>query len=136
MADLIFWSDKYNLGVEVIDAQHKKMIEIINALYRSLQVLPDKEVLRSTIDELIQYADMHFSTEEKYFNEFKYAGKEEHTREHEAYREKVNKFSKAYYENEVMFPFEMMDFLGEWWVTHILGEDREYVDCFHQNGLR
>jgi len=136
MKELIPWSDAYKLGVEEIDAQHQKMIGIINKLYSAMVAATEKEELGVILKEMTDYADYHFSTEEKYFDQFDYVDKEEHKKSHEAYRAKITKFSEEYYNNAVMLPFEMMDFLGEWWTGHILGSDKEYVECFHAHGLK
>jgi len=50
--------------------------------------------------------------------------------------ELIVKFKNDYLNNEVALPFELMDFLGEWWTGHILGLDRKYVECFREHGLR
>lgn len=134
--ELIFWSEKYNLGVHVIDEQHKKMIWIINKLYYTMQTSTEKESLREIMKELVDYADYHFATEEEYFAKFNYEGTEEHIKTHHAYREQIAEFSKEYYENDTMLATKMMDFLREWWTGHILGIDREYVGCFHEHGLK
>lgn len=136
MKELIPWNDKFSLGIEEIDIQHKKMIEIINRLYRSMQTSTEKDAMNTILQELHDYADYHFATEEKHFEEFNYKDKVEHTKSHNAYREKIAQFSKENNNNEVMASFQLMDFLGEWWTGHILGEDRKYIECFHENGLK
>lgn len=134
--ELIFWSDKYNLGVHVIDEQHKKMIWIINKLYCSMQTYTEKEDMREIMKELVDYANYHFTTEEEYFSKFNYEGAEEHIKTHHMYHEQIEEFSKEYYENDTMLATKMMDFLRAWWTEHILGIDREYVQCFHEHGLK
>lgn len=136
MKELIPWSDAYNLGVAEIDSQHKKMIGIINHLYSVMQAATEKEEMNTILQELIDYANYHFATEEKHFEEFHYEDAVEHIKAHDMYREKISKFAEEYYNNAIMLPFEMMDFLGEWWTRHILGVDRKYVPNFHEHGLK
>lgn len=127
----------YNLGLEEIDPQHQKLIGIINRLYDAMQSSTEKELLGTILKELKDYADYHFSTEEKHFEEFDYKDKEEHIKSHNSYKEKIEQFSKEFENNESnMLPFELIDFLGEWWTGHILGADRKYVECFHEHGLK
>lgn len=127
----------YNLGIEEIDPQHQKLIGIINKLYNAMRTSTENEQMREILKELVDYADYHFLTEEKHFEEFNYINKAEHTNSHEAYKEKIAEFSKKYDGNEsAMLPFELIDFLGKWWTAHILGEDRKYVECFHEHGLK
>lgn len=136
MKELITWSSQYNLGIVEIDSQHQKMIGIINKLYAAMQASTEKEEMKTILQELIDYADYHFETEEKHFVDFYYEEMIEHIKAHDAYREKISKFVEEYYNNAIMLSFEMMDFLGEWWTKHIQGVDRKYVSNFHQHGLK
>ncbi len=135
--ELITWNERYNLGLEEIDPQHQKLIAIINKLYNAMRASTEKEEMRVILNELTDYADYHFSTEEKHFEEFNYIDKVSHTRSHNAYKEKIAQFSDAFQKNESsILPFELMDFLGQWWTGHIQGEDRKYVECFHEHGMK
>lgn len=138
MKELIPWNDRYNLGVAEIDAQHQKMIGIINKLYHAMQASTEKEEMNTILQELQDYANYHFSTEEKHFEEFGYEGSAEHIASHDAYREKITQFSQDYnaHQDNLVLPFEMMEFLRDWWTGHILGADRMYVENFHQHGLK
>jgi hemerythrin len=136
MNDLIVWDETFNLGITVIDEQHQKMIGIINELYHAMKSSTEKENLPAIITELTEYADYHFATEEKFFDECKYEETEHHKKSHETYREMVYNFLIDYHNDESILPVVMMKFLGEWWSNHIRGEDREYVACFKACGLK
>lgn len=134
--DLLTWSDVYSLDIAEIDAQHKKMAGIINKLYHAMQSSTEKAEMKAVLLELTEWADHHFATEEKYFEEFNYEDKVEHTKSHEECRKTIEKFINDYFNGNASLPFEMMDYLGEWWTGHILGMDRKYVECFHEHGLK
>lgn len=136
MKELITWSDRYNLGIAEIDSQHKKMIGIINTLYRAMEASTEKEEMSVILQELIDYANYHFATEEEHFKKFDYEDTVEHIKAHNMYREKVSEFTREYFNNAIMLPFEMMDFLGDWWTGHIQGIDRKYVPNFHAHGMK
>lgn len=137
MTDLITWKEAYNLDISEIDPQHQKLIGIINKLYGAMQASTEKAEMKTILSELADYADYHFSTEERHFEEFNYIDKIEHTKSHDAYKEKIAQFSKAYESNDSnTLPFDLIDYLGGWWTGHILGEDRKYVECFHEHGLK
>ena len=137
MKELIKWNEMYNLGLEEIDPQHQKLIGIINKLYDAMQASTEKAEMKTILKELTDYADYHFSTEEKHFEEFNYVDKVGHVKSHDAYKEKIAQFSKEYETNEsYALPFDLMDYLGAWWTGHILGADRKYVECFHEHGLK
>ncbi len=136
MKELITWSDRYNLGIAKIDSQHQKMIGIINTLYRAMGASIEKEEMSAILQELIDYANYHFATEEEHFKEFNYEDTVEHIKAHDMYRERISKFTEEYFNNAIPLPFEMMDFLSEWWTGHIQGTDRKYVPSFHEHGMK
>lgn len=136
MKDLIVWDDTYDLGVAVINEQHKKMIGIINELYHAIQSSTERTNLPDIITELTEYADYHFATEEKFFEECKFEGAAHHKQSHESYRKMIQNFLIDYHNDESVLPLNMMKFLGDWWSDHIRGEDRGYVECFRSMGLK
>jgi hemerythrin-like metal-binding protein len=131
---LITWKEEYNLGIEEIDAQHKKMFAIINDLFRAMKD-SDEKTLKRVLGELVDYADYHFSTEEGYFEKLHYPEKESHIKTHQLYREKIMGFVLEYKDGEKLLPYEILDFLEDWWIGHITGVDRQYIDTFHKSGL-
>lgn len=135
MINLIEWKEEYSVGVSEIDTQHQKLVEIINELFHAVEESKEKERIPFILTELVSYAEYHFSTEEKHFEEFDFEGKEEHIKVHDSYREKIAQFLERYKEDESLLSLEIMSFLKEWWLGHIRGMDRGYIDCFHKHGL-
>jgi hemerythrin-like metal-binding protein len=133
------WKEEYGVGVEEINNQHKKIIGFINELDNSTHSDNAKEGLTATIDNLNDYAKFHFATEEKYFDQFDYEDKEDHKKRHHDYMDKVIDFEKKVAElnggDAIKLAFEMLDFLEDWWVGHILHKDKEYTKTFNDNGL-
>jgi hemerythrin len=132
---LIEWTPEYSVGVAEIDEQHKKMFATVNNLYDAIHAKGTTELLRKFIQEMVDYADYHFSTEEKYFEKFKYHEKDEHIKTHNVYRERVLKYVKEFEENKEFLSFEILDFLEDWWLGHIAKVDKRYMDFFHFRGL-
>jgi hemerythrin-like metal-binding protein len=67
MIELIVWSDELSVNIEEIDKQHKKLIDVINVLFNAMIEGKTQNIIDTIIDDLIDYAKYHFSTEEKYF---------------------------------------------------------------------
>lgn len=136
---LITWQENYALGISEIDTQHQKIVEIINRLFEmfSEHKTEDESSLKKILQELTDYADYHFQTEEKYFNLFNYSGAAGHIEMHNNYRSKIEEF-KAQYEtdkSEAVF-FSLTNFLQDWWTWHINNMDREYVPLFQEKGVK
>jgi len=131
--------DKYSLGITEIDIQHKKIVEIINQLH---QLFSDKETdntaaINMILQELTEYANYHFKTEEKYFELFNYEKTASHTGMHNQYKGKIDGLVNKHLqrEGESIF-FELTNFLQEWWIWHINNTDRDYIPLFKEKGIK
>jgi hemerythrin-like metal-binding protein len=135
---IINWAPEYSVGVAEIDEQHKKLFELMNRLFT---LYSEKKFTKVDVipifNELVNYADEHFSTEEHYFNLYNYKQKDQHTALHESYRQKIEELKKAYdNENQASTLFAITNFLNDWWVWHINNADKAYTSYFNANGLK
>jgi hemerythrin len=73
----IKWDESYVVGVGVIDEQHKHFVGLLNNLYESLESKHTENV-QVIIQDLTDYADHHFKTEEDYFDKLHYPDAEIH----------------------------------------------------------
>ena len=135
MSHAFEWKEEYSVQVKEIDDQHKKLMELISRLFDSINKHSTKDELSVILNELTEYTGYHFSTEEKYFKEFNYENTEEHIKEHNDFVEKVVDFKKRYINNEIEVSFELIDFLEDWLLGHLIESDQKYVECFKSNGL-
>ncbi len=139
------WKDQYKLGIEIIDTQHKRLVQIIAELgdlipsslnstgYKNKA--KEKKALQKILDELTQYAHFHFATEEKYFSEFHYKRAKEHEAQHENFRKTIDSFTNKLATRDGQLSMEISAFLENWFKHHLLGFDRDYVETFHKHGL-
>jgi hemerythrin-like metal-binding protein len=121
------WRPDFNLGIDEIDSQHKKIVELINVLNEAFMNNEAKEKLGSILNEMVSYADYHFKTEEKLFSQHNYPFTDEHKELHENFRQKVAQF-KEQFDKGLPVTFRVLGFLRKWLTNHILDVDREYVD--------
>ncbi|MFH0891416.1 MAG: bacteriohemerythrin [Candidatus Falkowbacteria bacterium] len=128
---LLEWKDDYSVGVEELDDQHKKMFGLINGLHDNMQTkIMDKNDLEKLLSELAAYGNNHLTTEEKYFTLYGYPLKEEHEKAHGFYREKIKNFLAG--ESNHFASFEIIDFLEDWWLGHIITMDKAYEPFFKE----
>lgn len=128
----IEWDDNFSVKVKEIDEQHKKLIGMINKLHDALF---DIEVQKVVINEMVDYVNYHFETEEKYMKQLQFAGYEEHRKEHEQLTEKVMDIKNAFEMTHALLSLAILNFLKEWLENHLLNMDMKYVECFKKNGL-
>lgn len=129
------WSDDLSVGVHEIDEQHKVLVGLINTLHEAMMNKQGKLVVKKILDELAAYTVNHFSFEEKYMQEFKYIGYMGHKKEHDLFVAKVKDFITEYEANKLGLSLEIMTFLRDWIVNHIMGTDKRYTSTFNKNGL-
>ncbi len=129
------WNEKYNI-VKEIDDQHKQLFAIINKLIDEINSTPKQESVNKIITEILDYKNNHFATEEKYFHQFNYAGTEEHEAAHRYFSEQIIKINDKYLGDSVSLAFELIDFLENWLIMHLMTIDQKYKQCFLDHGLR
>lgn len=131
---LIEWEDEYSVGVKEIDEQHKKLFSLINSLFESMKESSYKKTPENIFQELLDYAKLHLKTEEDYFEKFNYPEKDVHKKTHDLYRSKISEFIKK--KDNTFLSFEIIDFLEDWWLGHIVSTDKKYQKFFKEHGLK
>lgn len=69
---LMEWSDKLSTGIGVFDADHKKLVGMVNNRYDAVQGGQGKETLGKILDGLIDYTKSHSGREEEYMTKHGY----------------------------------------------------------------
>jgi hemerythrin-like metal-binding protein len=133
---LFQWEESLSVGLSDIDRQHKQLIEMIGKLDDEMRKGKGKDILEKILNGLVNYALMHFETEEKYFLKYGYPESENHRQIHKTFVEKVSTFKKQYAENQRGLTIEVMDFLMDWLKNHIKGEDKKYAPFLQSKGLK
>ena len=123
------WSSEYELGIPLIDGQHKRLIEQLDALMKALKSLRTERVVRKCMEFLDTYTDDHFHTEERLLREHGYPHLDAHLEAHKYFRETVLKardFIQANPRSDKSVQL-VQSLLVNWFVKHIRGTDQEYV---------
>jgi len=133
---VIEWKESFSVNVAEIDEQHQKLVSMINRLFDAMQRGEGKKVIGATVNGLIDYAAIHFTTEEKYFDQFGYPDTVSHKQEHADFVQKALEFKSDYDQGKVLLSPAVITFLSDWLQNHIAGSDQKYARCFNENGLR
>ena len=134
----IIWKNNWETGISKIDDQHKHFIGIINKTYILNEGGKEKEALNLILKDLVEYARIHFSTEEGYFEKTDYPEKEEHEEKHQELLGEVIDFSKRFDSGEDVSKVieELLNFLKKWLVEHMVSFDHKYVPWLKEHGIR
>jgi hemerythrin len=125
---LLVWDNSFLVDFEIIDEQHKELINMTNELIQGCdkgKIIQDVLFIK-TIRRAVEYAQKHFATEEKYLQQVNYPDFAEHKKEHEAFVSEVINQLKAFEENR-NDPVVLVDFLKDWLVGHLAVTDKKYA---------
>lgn len=131
----IIWKREYSVGVERLDRQHQKIISIINKLIAKPRIFITSGTIAEVLAELNSYVSEHFLLEEQLLEENNYPSLVDHCKKHTQYSERVTDFCLKTVENNKNMPEELVNYLGGWWVGHILYEDMKYKRFFEKKGI-
>jgi len=129
------WSDNLAVGVADVDAQHRELVDLVNRLHVAMSEGRGKALLGATIDALVDYTQVHFTTEEAYFDTYGYPDADSHRLEHEAFVARVADFKQGFDEDRLMLSLDVMDFLGDWLVGHINRRDKAFGPFLNERGV-
>jgi hemerythrin len=119
------WDKDLETGYEVIDRQHKQLIETVNRLKAAKDAGRGPEEIGEIIDFLLEYTDRHFREEEALQQAYQYPDYYVHLRYHEEFRQQVAQLVTRM-AKEGPTP-ELIDTTiqtaGDWLLNHIRGDD-------------
>ena len=120
------WTWDLELGIPVIDTQHKRITEFINELDNACQTGNIDET-NHVMEGLLNYTITHFEFEESLQEKAGYPFLKAHRRIHEIFMKKIAELRARANSGENVAP-ELLNLLNGWLVSHIKGEDRDYVE--------
>mgnify|MGYP001091038694 CR=1 FL=1 len=128
----ILWSDSLATGIDSIDAQHQRIVHLLNALQDRLEhgeLLLARDVLR----ELVEYKVYHCAHEEDLLKRTGYPLLRQHKRAHAAFLKRCAAFHQQT-GIDGRTTREALTFLKGWMLKHIRGEDIDYANYVSHAG--
>lgn len=122
----ILWEDRFSVGVEYLDNQHKGLIRIINDLDEAQR---NGALIARIIGDLRAYVDEHFRDEEKQLESAGFPDLVNHKASHhkfEAWLESVETAHGSGYTDELEMAEWVSTYLRDWLINHILRSDMAY----------
>lgn len=132
---LFYWNTHLETGNHQIDGQHRRLFELTNSIADAVSgqgSLPDVPAL---LAELIDYANTHFCDEEKLMcrSSLTASKQQQHVCAHRAFHSRVQAIAAKSDLEQAEAVNEILNFLVNWLVTHILKLDHRMVhalpDC-------
>ncbi len=133
---LMEWTDDLNVGFELIDKQHRVLLDMINELYDALMEIRGQEALKKIVNRMVEYAAIHFMTEEKHMVEFGYEDYKNHKAIHDGFSSKAVDLKNKLSEEGFVLSLDVLNFLRDWLIEHIKGTDRLYIPFFKKTEFK
>ena len=132
----LIWKDEYCVGIDSIDQQHKKLVNLINHLQTAVDYSTGEEFERDALDELVDYTKTHFSYEEGLMRDNDYPDFVAHKAQHEEMFKKVGEVLAEYEQDQDTAMSNAVEYLKEWLINHINGTDKQYSSYLIGKGVK
>ena len=131
----IEWSTELSVGIDKIDEQHNKLIEIVCELDEAIKNKQAADMVEDVLVNLFNYAQMHFAVEEELFRKHKYPESALHEMEHQRFITKAFAFKERFDSNRRGLSTDLLDFLSDWIINHIKVTDKRYSTYMKKCGV-
>jgi hemerythrin len=130
---IVEWNDRYAIGIQQIDDQHKVLLRLINNLY--LDCFNEDEGANKrfalAVYGLVNYIKYHFAGEEQILSRIKYPDYAAHKRQHDEFIRELLEQIEEFERLRTVSPKNFVRYIRDWLVTHITLIDKKYVTYIH-----
>jgi hemerythrin len=133
--EVVTWSDSYSVGINLIDEQHKGLLDLVNDLFNHSTGNRNEELFyfKEVIQTVVEYIKTHLSTEEKLLAAVKFPDYTIHKKVHDEFTLEVIKSAKNFESGKRLVLEKFAYYLKDWILTHIAVMDKKYVPYFKKD---
>jgi len=119
------WSPLFETGLPEVDAQHKRLVELVNQLGQNVDSA-SPEHIDAALQALAEYTVYHFQCEEAIMAAAQVAPghADRHRETHRRFIKQVGEWLARRKSEESISLHQLLDFLANWLIFHILGDDQ------------
>jgi len=121
---LLVWNPEWNTGIDLIDEQHQSLLCQVEEIMEAVHLDDVDRRIPALLDFLAVYVEQHFRLEEGKMEAAGYAGLAGHRAIHDDMRQRVATLIAQNRLDPKVVTDAVVDFLTDWLVKHINGEDR------------
>jgi hemerythrin-like metal-binding protein len=124
----ISWRSEYEIGVRQVDAEHRKLFDLVNEYYDQHMHGASRKEIERILNGLVAYAEEHFQNEEAIMEEYGYPKIEDHRKQHADLFTSIFAITERLLNEPAKADRETLSFLKKWLRDHIVQDD---VDIGH-----
>lgn len=118
-----FWTDDLHTDNSLMDGDHRRLIDLLNVLFQTLENSQANELMSKAMNNLIMFAREHFDREEAEMERIQYVAALAHQSEHAKLIQQLGGLKQMLDTGGKINVPAVADFLGEWLRHHILAAD-------------
>ena len=134
--ETIKWRETFETGISSMDEQHQELFALINKLYKVIRNHESNDAVTDVLAEMNNYTERHLLEEEALLEEYGYADLASHKELHQSYRDRVKVLLNDARDGNEDTLHETYRFLRQWWMNHIVKEDKKYTDFLESKGAQ
>jgi len=123
----INWNKNLETGIQIVDSQHKSLIDKLNEFFDACMQKKGKDELMNMIKFLENYTVFHFKTEEDIMQRHKFSGYIAHKAMHEEFIKEFLKIKNRFEVEGATLDLvnSTTKFLTNWLIEHISKIDKQ-----------
>ncbi len=130
---MVPWHDNYNVGIEVMDTQHRRMVHLLNHVQMALSGEEDRGKLTLAVSDLRRYTGIHFFSEEEFLRRSRFPDLPIHIEEHRRLLDGLETLERSVRDEDALSTTESLLALFASMEEHLVGPDRDYGLFIRQN---
>ncbi len=128
---LLKWDNNYSVNIEVIDNQHKRIIDLLNRMHDAILEHREHQVIEQILQGLVCCIEEEFYQEEELLLLTNFPDIDEHLSSHQILAGEVLSLQERYERGEDI-TYDVMQFLMTWITQHIMSEDKVYQEYLEE----
>jgi diguanylate cyclase (GGDEF)-like protein/hemerythrin-like metal-binding protein len=129
---LIVWTATHDVGIAMMDKQHRKLADHLNDLAASLRRGDETNIISEKLAATLAHTQHHFESEERLMAQHGFADAAAHREDHARLLEDLRRFSTGCDTRSLSLTTR---FLQEWMLRHINNADRELAKALIASGV-
>jgi hemerythrin-like metal-binding protein len=118
----------FQLGQDALDGEHQGQIDLLLAIEMELSGAGDTARVAALLDQLIEYTNIHFMSEQVEMRQQIYPGLPAHEAEHDQLMEQMRDFQQRIASGERTLSAADISTLRDWVLRHIRSKDAAFAE--------
>lgn len=129
------WSEDYNINIQKIDNQHKKLFEAGNILFKTINFTDETFAQRDALNYFISCVKFHFDIEDSLLSMYNHPAYKDSRSKNRDFLKNLIQKQKDFTNEEVKLDESFMDCVIDWINEHILIDNKEQGKFLNDKGV-